>query len=156
MLASRLRRIGWIAFALMWIPFTAIFIGMISLPSGSYDWVELPLITRYGLIGTGIMFVITMVTMLGSPLLSWAVGERLQAKGLSAQAVILKIQDTGTTINQSPVVHFKLRVEPQDRPSFEAETEQLINRLQVPQFQPGVKVPVRYDPDSHAVALDFD
>jgi hypothetical protein len=154
MLGSRLRRLGWISFALMWLPFTAIFIGMIRLPSGSYDWVELPLITRIGLMGTGIFFVITMLTMVRSPLISWASNRSLQTKGLQAQATILEIRDTGTTINQSPLVHLKLQVEPGDRPGFQADTELVINRLQVPQLQPGAKVPVRYDPESHAVALD--
>jgi hypothetical protein len=153
MLASRLRRLGWISFALMWIPFTAIFIGMINLPSGDYGWTELPAITRFGLIGTGLFFILSMVTMIGSPLVSWLGNRSLQTKGRPARATILAIRDTGTTINQSPVVHLKLRVTPGDRPEFEADTELLINRLQVPQLQPGAEVPVRYDPDSHAVAL---
>ena len=156
MLASRLRRVGWISFALMWIPFTLIFIGMVSLPSGSYDWVELPLITRIGILGTGVFFVISTLTMVGSPLLSWASNRSLQTRGLQAQATILEIRDTGTTVNNSPLVHLKLQVEPGDRPGFEADTELLINRLQVPQIQPGVKVAVRYDPRSHAVALDMN
>lgn len=153
MLASRLRRVGWVAFTLMWIPFIAIFIGMLGMPNGSYDWVDLPLVARFGLAGTGLFFVISMVTMVASPLLSWFGNRSLQTKGLAAQATILSLRDTGTTINQSPLVHLKLRVEPTDRPPFEAETEQLINRLQVPQFQPGATVAVRFDPHSHAVAL---
>lgn len=156
MLGSTLRRLGWISFALMWIPFTAIFIGMFSMPSGSYDWIDLPMITRMGIVGTGIFFAISMVTMIGSPLVSWVSNRSLQTKGLQAQATILEVRDTGTTINQSPLVHLKLQVEPGDRPAFQADTELLINRLQVPQIQPGVKVAVRYDPESHAVALDND
>lgn len=154
MLGSRLRRLGWISFALMWIPFVLIFIGMFNMPSGDYSWFEMPLITRIGIVGTGFFFVVSTLTMLGSPLVSWATNRSLQTRGLQAQATILEIRDTGTTINNSPLVHLKLQVEPGDRPGFEAETELLINRLQVPQIQPGAKVTVRYDPQSHAVALD--
>jgi hypothetical protein len=154
MLGSRLRRLGWISFALMWIPFAAIFIGMVSLPSGNYGWTELPVITRFGIIGTGIFFALSTVTMIGSPVASWLSSRSLQTKGRPAQATILQISDTGTTVNNSPLVHLKLQVEPGDRPGFEADTELLVNRLEVPQLQPGVKVKVRYDPDSHNVALD--
>lgn len=153
MLASRLRRVGWISFALMWIPFVAIFIGMLGMPNGSYDWADLPAIARFGFAGTGLFFVISTATMVASPLLSWLGNRSLQTKGLPAKATILSLQDTGTTINQSPVVHIRLKVEPTDRPAFEAETEQLINRLEVPQIQPGATVKVRFDPHSHAVAL---
>jgi hypothetical protein len=129
---------------------------MISLPSGNYDWIELPLITRIGIIGTGFFFVTSTFTMVGSPLVSWFMNRSLQTRGLPAQATILEIRDTGTTVNNSPLVHLKLQVEPGDRPAFQADTEQLINRLQVPQMQPGVSVPVRYDPKSQAVAIDTD
>jgi hypothetical protein len=154
MLAARLRRLGWIAFALMWIPFVGIFVGMMSLPSGDYSWAELPLIARFGIVGTAIFFVLATGSMVASPLISWLSSRALQSKGLPAQATVLALRDTGMTINQSPVAHLKLRVEPGDRAPFEAETELLLNRLEVPQVQPGAQVAVRYDPDTHAVALD--
>jgi Protein of unknown function (DUF3592) len=156
MLAARLRRLGWIAFALMWIPFIGIFAGMMSLPSGDYSWVELPLIAQYSIVATGIFFVLTMALMLGSPLISGLSNRTLRRTGLAAQATVLSISDTGTTINQNPVAHLKLRVEPGDRPAFEAETEMLLNRLEIPQIQPGAQVAVRYNPNSHAVALDLE
>ena len=36
---------------------------------------------------------------------------------------------------------------------FQAEAERLISRLEIHQFQPGVVVQVRYDPDSGNVAV---
>lgn len=154
MLVARMRRLGWISFALMWIPFIGIFIGMLSLPGGDYAWEELPQITRLGIVGTGLFFVLSMSMMVGSPLVSWLQNRSLLTKGLPAQATVLELRDTGTTVNQSFLVHLKLKVEPTDRPEFEAETELLISRLQVPQIQPGAQVAVRYDPETHAVALD--
>jgi len=154
MLPTRMRRIGWIAFRLLWIPFILIFVGMFSMPSGSYDWVDLPSITRIGIVGTAVLGALAMILLVGSVILSSLNNLDLQTDGMQAQATVLEVRDTGTTINQNPLVHLKLKVEPGNQPSFEAETEQVIGRLQVPQVQPGAKVAVRYNPYSHAVALD--
>lgn len=36
-LARRMRKLGWMAFTAMWIPFATMFVGMIGLPEGGYD-----------------------------------------------------------------------------------------------------------------------
>lgn len=75
--------------------------------------------------------------------------------GVSATARIVKIWDTGVTVNENPVVGMRLRVLPADGDPFEAETRALIGRLEVPQVQPGAEVMVKYDPkDRSRVALD--
>jgi hypothetical protein len=51
------------------------------------------------------------------------------------------------------VVRFILQVTPQGRPQFQAEAERLVSRLEIPQFQPGRVVQVKFDPDSKAVAV---
>lgn len=154
MLATKVRRFGWICFALLWIPFCAIFAGMIGLPSGDYAWGELPRLARYGIVGTVGFTVLSLGSMLASLVIGWMTNRSLRSHGRPARATLLEIRDTGTTVNQNPLAHLKLRVEPEDMPAFEAETEQVIGRLQIPQFQPGVKLAVRYDPESHEVALD--
>ncbi|MFP3854710.1 MAG: hypothetical protein ACLFWD_10510 [Anaerolineales bacterium] len=151
-----MRKLGWIAFSLAWIPFIGIFVGMIGLPEGSYAWSELPLITRYSLIASGAMFALAMVGITGAPLLSWGRNRDVLKDGERGEAVILEMRDTGTTINEQPIVSFKLQVEPISGAPFEAETERLIPRLMVPQIQPGTRVPVRYDPRTKAVALDIE
>ena len=79
----------------------------------------------------------------------------LQKTGQSAQAVILKISDSGMTLNDDPVVWFELDVHPPTGTAFQAKAKCLISRLDIPQFQPGRMVPVRYDPADHTrVALD--
>jgi hypothetical protein len=76
--------------------------------------------------------------------------------GLPAQATILRIWDTGTTINDNPVVGFLLEVHPQNSPTYQAESKSMIPRLSIPQFQPGATVPVKIDPQNQArVALDI-
>lgn len=57
-----------------------------------------------------------------------AAGNRqILARGERAEAVILKIFETGTTINDSPVVRFLLQVTPQDQPQFQTEAERLVS-----------------------------
>jgi hypothetical protein len=82
--------------------------------------------------------------------------KELHATGNPAQAEILKIWDTGMTLNDDPVVGFRLKVRPTDQPEYEAETKIRIPRLEVSQFQPGAVVDVRIDPaDPQRVSLDI-
>jgi hypothetical protein len=149
------RRLGWILFGLMWIPFIGVFVGMIGFPGGSYSWEELPQLMRVSLIGTGILFCSSMLILFGTIPLAWLGNRRVLRGGQRGEAVILDIWDTGMTINESPVVGFHLEVQPLSGSPFEAKTERLISRLQVHEFQPGARVPVRYNPRSKKVALDL-
>ena len=80
----------------------------------------------------------------------------IRALGQPAQAKVLKIWDTGITVNNDPVVGFLLEVRPDDRPPYQAETTALISRLDIPQIQPGAVLPVKFDPnDPGRVALDI-
>ena len=79
----------------------------------------------------------------------------LQKAGQPAQGVIEKIWDSGMTLNNDPVVWFQIEVHPEEGEPFEAKTKCPISRLDIPQFQPGQTVPVRYDPKDHTrIALD--
>ncbi|MCP4657743.1 MAG: hypothetical protein GY856_20235 [bacterium] len=81
--------------------------------------------------------------------------QEIRAVGVSAQAKVLEIWDTGVTVNENPVVGFRLEVYPQDGPPYEAETKALISRLDIPRIQPGAMLPVKFDPeDPQRVALD--
>lgn len=85
-------------------------------------------------------------------------GEACQILGIGtpATATIERLIDTGTTINDDPVVEFVLRVVPSEGPAFEAHSKALVSRLDVPSLQPGRVVPVKYDPaDISRVALDL-
>jgi hypothetical protein len=78
------------------------------------------------------------------------------AHGESAQAVILKVWQTGTVMNETnPQIGILLEVRPANKPVFQAETKMFISMLQVPQFQPGAVVQVKYDPQNPTkVAVD--
>ncbi|MHB8780527.1 MAG: hypothetical protein ACYC55_03965 [Candidatus Geothermincolia bacterium] len=77
----------------------------------------------------------------------------LQRNGKKSEATVLSLTDTGWTVNQSPQVKLLLRVEPPEGEPFETELKTIINRLQVPRFQPGAKVGVVYDAATRDVAL---
>lgn len=137
----------------MWLPFIGIFVGMIGMPDGDYAWSELPVVTRVSLVLVGVFMATSVVGTIGASIASGVSNSRLQATGRPAEATILHISDTGTTINKDPVVRFKLEVRPPGEPPFEAEAERLVSRLQIPMIQPGATVQVKYDPQSRAVAL---
>lgn len=81
----------------------------------------------------------------------------LQQTGLRAKARILKIWDTGMTVDDDPVIGLRVEVAPEGGPPYVATIDRaLISRLDVPQFQPEKVIPVRVDPkDPQHVAIDF-
>jgi hypothetical protein len=100
------------------------------------------------------MFGLAMLLIFGSYLLGAVLSREVLKNGQLAEATIVNVRDTGTTINQNPVVHLELEVHPHDlTPNFQAETELMVSRLEIPQIQPGAVVNVRYDPESKEVAL---
>ena len=80
----------------------------------------------------------------------------LQQKGEPAEAKILKIWETGITVNERPVVGFLLEVYPSDKQSYQATTKCIISILDIPQIQPGAIVGVHFDPaQPSVVSLDI-
>jgi hypothetical protein len=78
------------------------------------------------------------------------------ATGKSATGKIVRLIDTGITINNDPVVEFVLRVSAPGVEPYEAHTKHLVSRLDVPSVQPGRIVPVKYDPQAPLrVAVDL-
>ena len=80
----------------------------------------------------------------------------LQSTGTAAQAAILNVWDTRMTVNDDPVIGLEVLVYPADGQPWRATIEKsLISRLDVPRFQPGQTIPVRYDPQNPSrVAVD--
>lgn len=84
-----------------------------------------------------------------------SVAREIRAAGVAADATVVKIWDTGVTVNDDPVVGFLLDVTPEGRPAFQAKTKALVGRLAVPRVQPGARLRVMFDPkDTTRVALD--
>ncbi|HEY7162431.1 MAG TPA: DUF3592 domain-containing protein [Acidobacteriota bacterium] len=108
-----------------------------------------------------LLFVLTLALALNGCAIANKMSGVSQAKELStngeaAQAEILKIWDTGMTVNDDPVVGFLLDVHPEGKDAYQAETKLRISRVYVPQYQPGATVPVRIDPaNPQRVSLDI-
>jgi hypothetical protein len=63
-----------------------------------------------------------------------------------AQATILNMWDTGTTLNDNPQVGLLLEVHPIGGQPYQVQTKSLVSRLKIPMIQIGNVVPVKYDP----------
>lgn len=92
--------------------------------------------------------------LVGSTILNWRRNKRLRLYGTAAQAKILKIWDTGVSVNDNPQVGMQMIIYAADRPPFQAETKSIVSRLQIPLIQVGSLVDVKYDrQDPSKVAL---
>lgn len=80
--------------------------------------------------------------------------KRIRRVGQAAEALVLGIEDTGMTLNDNPVVAFRLQVRPVNGEPYEARARGVVGRLDVPRIQPGAVLPVAVDPaDPQKVAL---
>ena len=66
--------------------------------------------------------------------------------GISAQAKILGVQQTGTMVNYQPQIAFTLEVHPPGGAPYQAQTKAVIPMVNIPQLQPGTEVPVKIHP----------
>ncbi len=67
--------------------------------------------------------------------------------GITAQAKVLKVWDTGVSINDNPQVGLLLEVYPLGGSPYQVESKTLVSRLNVALVQPGVTAEVVYDPE---------
>ncbi len=75
--------------------------------------------------------------------------QALVEDGADAQATVLSLRQTGKFINDNPEVALQLRVEPEGAEAFEVELTQTIAQVELPAYQPGARVEVKYDPGDH-------
>ena len=82
--------------------------------------------------------------------------KKILETGLPAQATVVEVRDTGVTINKNPQIKLILQVTPQTGMPYKAEIKLLISRLETYKYQPGMTLPVKYDPNNMSkVAIDF-
>lgn len=78
-------------------------------------------------------------------------------QGVPASAVITSMGETGTTVNEHPVVEFGLRVTPGGAPPYDVTVKQMLPRLLLGQVRPGLTVDVKVMPgDPNDVAIDWE
>lgn len=94
---------------------------------------------------------------LGRGLLRGFANSDVLERGEPASAVITSMSETGTTVNQHPVVEFELRVTRTGGQPYDATVKQMLPRLLLPRVQPGISVTVKVLPDDPArVGVDWE
>ena len=84
------------------------------------------------------------------------VNQPVRETGVGASAQVLEIWETGVTLNDNPIVGFRLQVTLEDGTRNEAETRNVVSLIHIPQVQPGATLPVKVDPENRQrVALDL-
>jgi len=73
--------------------------------------------------------------------------QKLLTNGLQGEATVVSIADTGTLLNNSPVIGFELDVTVQGRASYRVAHQQMVPAMMLASYQPGATLPVRVDPD---------
>jgi len=93
-------------------------------------------------------FTVLILAVVFLPMLRGSMrSSQLMKTGVSAQAQILKVWQTGMYVNEQPQLGMVLQVTPTDgTPPFQAEAKKVVSFIQIPQFQPGGMLEVKYDP----------
>lgn len=105
---------------------------------------------------TNLIIVIGVAVILlfgvGIPLLMvfWPDYEQKQIlkTGTPAQGEITRVEPTGSWVNNQPETRVTVRVMAEGLEPYEATVTMIINPVYLPQFQPGKKVFLRYDPEN--------
>jgi len=122
----------------------------------SFVWLRLP---GHSPDGAGASLIVAVVATLfviagGFHFSQTIATESLAANGRSASATIISIEQTGSSFNDNPEVHFVLEVHPRGSPPFRANAVRVVHQLDIPRIQPGMTVSVRYgDVESGSVAV---
>lgn len=164
------RRIGSALFILMWVPFTCVFVGMAEefgnagvrftqfvdrfLPGLlTARGADPSMLTQISVIITFGMMFLSMALTFGAPLLGSLSRRKVLKSGRAGTARIVSANNTGTYVNNQPLVRFVLEVQRDDGSPFQAETEKIVGMTQLAQFQPGAAINVHYDPDTLETAI---
>jgi hypothetical protein len=82
-----------------------------------------------------------------TPLLRMAFPAQIK-NAVTAQARVMKVWDTGVTLNENPQVGLLLHVTPSMSAAFDAEAKTIVSRLNAALVQPGITTEVKYDPQN--------
>ena len=146
-LAKFLMRLTVVCFILMWIPFVIMMINIEDMQGAESFF------TNPWMVATWALFAMTFVFLFASLIVGWLSNQMILANGLDAEAKILAITDTGTRINDNPVIEFSLQVQPANHPSFVAQAQMTVSVINLSSFQPGKIVNVKFVPETDRVAI---
>jgi len=141
---KRVRRIAWVCFALMGVPLVFVVFAAVT------DTEEPPVTALVLLFSLCILFAILLFGSFG---IGRREKERIKITGIPAKATIISVSETGTTVNDQPLVRIELEVQPPYDFRFVTTVEYILPYSAIPQMQPGNKVPVYYMEGTTEVAL---
>jgi uncharacterized protein DUF3592 len=96
----------------------------------------------------GVVFYVVWVKLL-KPMRQ---SRQLLQTGSSARAKILALADTGVRLNDNPQVLLTLEVTPDSGyGAYQTQTKAVISFVHLPQYQPGARLRVKYDPQNPMV-----
>lgn len=150
---NHFKRLSRRCFGLFWIPFTTMFIGMMGMPEGSYGWAELPLLTRISLVGMALCMACMVGFAVAAQVMRSRVHRRIEAEGVLGDATLVKTWETGTTINEQPVVGMRVEIQPPHHGAFQTEITKLIPRTELYNLRPGTTLRVKYLRDTQEAML---
>ncbi len=122
-----------------------------------------PLLVASGAPGWGLPLVIGSIALsfvvavwLGKGILGNLTNQGVLTKGVPASAQHLSMAETGTTVNQQPLVEFGLRVHRDGQEPYEVTVKQVLPRLLLGTVKPGIQVNVKVMPDDpRKVGIDW-
>jgi hypothetical protein len=141
---ERLRRISWVFFIVMWIPLGVVVYSAVT--EAEDPPVE-------ALAAVFLFVILFAVLQIGSFGIGWLEKEKIRKKGIPAKATILSVSDTGTMVNNQPLLRIGLEVQPPYDSRFTATVEYIVPYSFLPQVQPGNKLQVFYLEDTKEVAI---
>ena len=155
-LAKLFKRLSGICFLLMWIPFAMVMInGPLKLATGNIQDAQAveSIFTSPWMYAMGALFAGTFIFLIASLIVGGLSNQRILSSGQEAEAKILAIADTGTRINDNPVIEFSLQIQPANYPAFVAQARQTVSIIHLPSYQPGKIVNVKFIPGTDQVAI---
>jgi len=98
----------------------------------------------------GLILALAILVMAGLLLLSQSrkgsAEEEIRLHGADGTARIISLVDTGSRYNYNPEVIVKMEVRPEKGTPFQAEVRTVIPMVDLPGYQPGTLLRVKYDP----------
>lgn len=148
-----MRILGWIVFALMWIPFCLMFAFMFMQgeTEAPFEGLTSPFTLSFAL--TFVLMFIAFGFIFGSSAVSWLLKRIALSRGERMTARIVNIKPTGMRVNRFyDEIHFDLELNYMGE-TIQIATDKLVPRFGAPNYQIGMTVDVMYDPLTKLVSL---
>jgi hypothetical protein len=140
----RVRLLSWVFFALMWLP-----LGFV-ISAAMAETEEPPMAALFLFFGLCILF---SVLQIGSFGVGWYERGRIKKRGVPVKATIVSVSDTGTMINDQPLLRIELDIQPPYDSQFRTSVEYVVPYSFLPQVQPGNTLLAYYIENTKEVAL---